>query len=217
MKRTPLKRLSISTVSVLAGLTLVGGLLHTKAGRPLLAHLGAGCPVKASPADVEAARLDSARARRGTEAATSRRALGVALDTTTLKEGKAWAAQQGVSCEDVRAGLLRCVNLPATAIDSSGPTITKLDFGFSLGGERLVNVGVWRSGFTSPVATAQMDAIAASSKHRVGEPTTEAGRRDADYLSSGRHARRGKPRNSRCGRHFIGDFGKGRARFPPIG
>ncbi len=40
MKRAQLKKVVLYTVSVLAGLTLLIGLLHTKAGRPLLAHQG---------------------------------------------------------------------------------------------------------------------------------------------------------------------------------
>ncbi|MEO6599305.1 MAG: hypothetical protein ABIQ16_05490 [Polyangiaceae bacterium] len=186
MKRALLKRVSIYTVSVAAGLTLVGGLLHTKAARPLLAHMGVGCPVKASPEDVEVARINSARAQRGTETATSRPALGFALDTMTLKDVKAWADQKHVSCEDVRVGLLRCVDVPVAAIGGSGPVINKLDFGFSPGSERLVNISAWRGGLTSTVAVAQMDAVVASMKDQVGDPTTEAGTRDASYLAGGR-------------------------------
>jgi len=58
MKRALSIRVSIYAVCVLAGLTVVVGLLHTPAGRPLLALLGVGCPMKVSPEAVEAARLD---------------------------------------------------------------------------------------------------------------------------------------------------------------
>jgi hypothetical protein len=44
------------------------GLLHTPLGRPLLARLGVGCPVQASPEEVERARLKSAHATSGSEA-----------------------------------------------------------------------------------------------------------------------------------------------------
>ena len=63
-KRALLKRVSAYAALGLRGLALVGGLLHTKAGRPLLAHWGVGCPVKASPEAVEAARLNSVRSMR---------------------------------------------------------------------------------------------------------------------------------------------------------
>ncbi len=181
-----LKRVSIYTVSVLVALTLVGGFLHTKAGRPLLAHLGIACPVKASPADVEAARRNSARLQRGTEAVSSRPALGFALDTMTLHDVKAWAEKQHVDCEDVRAGLLRCTHVATAALGAKGPEIDKLDFGFTLADERLVNINAWRSGLSSQVAVAQMDAVIDGLRSQVGAPTTEAGERDARYLSSGR-------------------------------
>ena len=185
MKRALLKRVSIYVGSGWVALTLVGGFLHTKAGRPLLARLGGGCPMKASPADVEAARRSSARAQRGTETAASRPALGFALDRMTLSDVKAWADKQHVSCEDVRAGLLRCTDVPTAALAATGPSINRLDLGFSLGGDSLVNISAWRSGLTGSVAAAQMDAVVASMHDEVGDPTSEAGNRSANYLAAG--------------------------------
>jgi hypothetical protein len=83
-------------LSALAVVTLGGGLLHTKLGRPLLARLGVSCPVKASPEDTEQARLKAARAQRGSEAALSRPALGFALDATVIADVKAWADKKQV-------------------------------------------------------------------------------------------------------------------------
>jgi hypothetical protein len=185
MKRAQLKRVCIHAVSVLAGLTLVIGLLHTKAGRPLLAHLGLGCPVKASPEAVEAARINSARALRGTEAAASRPALGFALDTMKLADVKAWAAQKHVSCDELRVGLIRCTDVPTAAVGGTGPAINQLDFGFSPSTEQLVNISAWRSGLSGPAAVAQMDSAVASLKEQLGDPTHEAGDRSARYLASG--------------------------------
>src|ERR1700709_1773111 len=99
MKRAKWIRVSLYVVSVLVGLTAFVGFLHTKAGRPLLARLGVGCPVKASPEDVEAARLKSARALRGVETAASRPALGFALDSMTLADVKAWVAKNDLNCD----------------------------------------------------------------------------------------------------------------------
>ncbi len=65
MARANWIRVSIYVASGLAALTLLIGLLHTPLGRPLLARLGVGCPVQASPEDTERARLESARATRG--------------------------------------------------------------------------------------------------------------------------------------------------------
>ena len=63
MKRAKWIRVSVYAVAVLAGLTVFVGFLHTKAGRPLLARIGVGCPVKASPEAIEVARDRSARAK----------------------------------------------------------------------------------------------------------------------------------------------------------
>jgi len=185
MKRAQLKRVSIYVVSVLTALTLFGGFLHTKAGRPLLARMGVACPIKASPQAIEAARNNSARAQRGSETAASRPALGFALDHMSLSDVKAWADSKHVSCEDVRAGLLRCTDVPIAALGGSGPPINRLDLGFSLLNARLVNISAWRNGLTSVAAATQMDAVVAGLKERVGLPSREEGSRSAEYLAAG--------------------------------
>jgi len=185
MKRAKLIRVAIYVASLLAALTLVIGVLHTKAARPLLARLGMKCPLQGSAADVEAARLKSARAQRGTEAATSRPALGFSLDGMTLSDVKTWAAKNHVSCDEVRKGsFLRCSDVPESALGGSGPTVSQLDLGFSPTSQHLVNVSAWRSGMTSAAAAQQMNAVVASMKEQVGPPTNEAGDRSAAYLAA---------------------------------
>jgi hypothetical protein len=186
MKRAQLIRAAVYVASVLAALTLVIGALHTKAARPLLARLGVKCPVRGSAKDVEAARLKSARAARGTEVAASRPALGFALDAVTLQEVKAWADQKHVACEEVRkSSFLRCSNVPESALGGTGPSIAQLDFGFAPGSERLVNINAWRSGMSSDAASAQMNAVVAHMQEQLGAPTLEKGDRSASYLASG--------------------------------
>src|ERR1700760_2214274 len=102
MNRARLIRAGIYTASTLALLTAVIGAMHLKAARPLLAMLGVKCPIEATGAEVEVARLESARHARGTEVAASRPALGFALDTTTLTDVKAWAEKNQVSCQESR-------------------------------------------------------------------------------------------------------------------
>ena len=185
MTRAKLKKVAIYTVSVLAGLILLTGFLHTKAGRPLLARLGLRCPVKASPEAVEAARRNAARTLRGTETAASRPALGFALDSMTLSDVKTWAAQKNVSCDELRVGLMRCTDVPSLAVGSTGPVINRLDFGFAPATEHLVNVSAWRSGMTGDAAAAQLSAVVGQMKEQLGMPTHEAGSRTAGYLASG--------------------------------
>ena len=187
MKRARLLRVSLYVVSVLAGLTLFVGFLHTKAGRPLLAHLGVGCPMKASPEDVEAARLNSARTQRGAEAAASRPALGFALDSMTLADVKAWVDKHDLNCDELRTGLMRCSDVPATAFgdQETGPNVDQLDFGFAPASQRLVNISAWRHGLSGDAAAAQMSSIVSAMHKQLGAPTREAGDRTADYLASG--------------------------------
>ena len=185
MKRAQLKRVSCYVAAALALLTLCGGLLHTRAGRPLLARLGLGCPMKASAEDIESARFESARAQRGTRTALARPALGFALDGMSRSDVEAWADAHRVSCEAVRAGLLRCSDVPVTALAGTGPAIERLDFGFSLGTGRLVNLSAWRAGLSSSAAAAQMNAVVASMQEALGEPTRAAGSRTAQYLAAG--------------------------------
>lgn len=187
MKRAKWIRVSLYVVSVFVVLTAFVGFLHTKAGRPLLARLGVGCPVKASPEAVEAARLNSARLSRGVETAASRPALGFALDTATLSDVKAWADKKNVSCDELRAGLLRCNDVPVATLGAgfTGPVINQLDFGFAPATEHLVNISAWRRGMTGAAAAAQMNAVVASMKEQLGAPTSEAGSPTARYLASG--------------------------------
>src|SRR5450432_2455096 len=186
MKRAKLVRVAIYVASVLAALTLVIGVLHTKAARPLLARLGMKCPLQGSAKDVEAARLKSARAGRGTEAAASRPALGFALDAMTLQDVKAWADKKQVACEEVRkSSFLRCSNVPESALGSTGPSIAELDFGFAPATQRLVNISAWRNGMSSGAASAQMNAVVASMKEQLGAPTVEKGERSGRFLASG--------------------------------
>jgi len=185
MTRAQLKRVSSYVLGLPILLVLVGGLLHTPAGRPLLARLGVGCPIKASPEDIEAGRLGSARVQRGTAAAPSRPALGFELDRISRREVETWAAARHLSCADVRAGLLRCVDVPAAALGEPGPSIERLDFGFSLAEGRLVNLSAWRSGLSSRVAAAHLNEVVARMNAALGAPTRQAGQRSAEYLAGG--------------------------------
>lgn len=185
MKRALWLRISIAALSALVVLTALIFALHTKAGRPLLARLGVGCPIQASPESIEAARSESARVQRGSEVAASRPALGFVLGQMTLTEVKAWAERAHVECGLVRAGLLRCRNVPRAALGGRGAEVNRLDLGFLLGSERLVNISAWRSGLSGPVAAAELDAVVARLEQQVGAPTREAGRRSAEYLAAG--------------------------------
>jgi len=185
MTRARLIRAGIYTASTLAFLTAVIGALHLRAARPLLAKLGVKCPIEATGADVERARLKSARSARGTETATSRPALGFALDTMTLADVHAWADKNHVECDESRQStLLKCTNVPGSAVGNTGSTISELDFGFTPKDARLVNLSAWHNGMSSAAAAAEMNAVVASLEKQLGAPLEQKGDRSASYLAA---------------------------------
>jgi len=187
MARTRYLRVSIYVASSLAALTAAIGLLHTPLGRPLLARLGVGCPVQASPEDVERARLQSAHATRGTEASPARPALGFVLDQMTIKDVETWAERAQVSCEELRAGtVLSCKNVPESALGGRiGGPIDELELAFSPTSKRLVNLATTQYGLDGDTAAAQMSAVVSGLAGQLGKPTREVGERSGNYLASG--------------------------------
>jgi len=187
MARASLIRVSIYVASGLAVLTLLVGVLHTPLGRPLLARLGVGCPVQASPEDVERARVKSARATRGTEASPAQPALGFVLDKMTEEDARSWADREHVSCESQRGGsLLTCKDVPGSALSGrAGGPIDELALAFSPGSKRLVNIATAQYGLDGTTAAQQMQDVVASLERQLGKPTREAGERSARYLSGG--------------------------------
>ena len=188
MARAKLIRVSVYVASTLAALTLLVGLLHTSLGRPLLARLGVGCPVQASPEDVERARRDSARATRGSEPSPAQPALGFVLDEMTMADAQAWAEREQVSCEEQRGGtLLMCSHVRAAALGGSGgETTDELVLAFSPKTKRLVNI-----------ATTEYSS-AALLIPRPGLHACETGMLPASLLGHAPVARRSPARRDSC-------------------
>jgi len=185
MARAKLIRVSVYVASTLAALTLLVGLLHTSLGRPLLARLGVGCPVQASPEDVERARRDSARATRGSEPSPAQPALGFVLDEMTMPDAQAWAEREQVSCEEQRGStILMCSHVRAAALGGSGgETTDELVLAFSPKTKRLVNIATTEYGLDGTAAASRMARIVSNLEEKLGKPTREAGERSASYLA----------------------------------
>ena len=186
MARTTLIRVLSYVAAALAVSTLLVGVLHTSFGRPLLARLGVGCPVQASPEDVERARLVSAHATEGDERSPAQPALGFVLDRMTESDVKAWALREHVSCDEQRGGtVLSCTQVPESALggDMGGMT-DELVLAFSPKSRRLVNIATTQYGLDGDAAAARMDRVVASLEEKLGKPTREAGERSARYLTA---------------------------------
>jgi len=186
MARAKWIRGSIYAASGLAALTAIAGLLHTPLGRPLLARMGVGCPVQASPEDVERARLKAARATQGKDASPAQPALGFVLDRMTAKDVEAWAEREHVSCEDLRSGtIVSCKDVPESALGGrSGGSVNELVLAFSPTSKRLVNISTSQFGLDGERAAAQMSAVVAGLEQKLGKPTREVGERSGAYLDS---------------------------------
>ncbi len=186
MTRARWIRVSIYVASSLAALTAAIGLLHTPLGRPLLARLGVGCPVQASPEDAERARLESARATQGTTASPARPALGFVLDKMTLADVEAWADRNHVDCDEQRSGtLLDCKDVPESALSGRiGSPINELELAFSPRTKRLVNIATTQYDLSSSSAAEQMTAVVAGLEDQLGKPTHETGRPSSAYLAA---------------------------------
>lgn len=186
MARAQWIRVSVYVASGLAVLTLAIGLLHTPLGRPLLARLGVGCPVQASPEEVERARLTSARATAGSEASPAQPALGFVLGKMTIKDVYAWADREHVNCDDSRGGtVLSCKDVPSSALGArKGGVVDELVLAFSPVTQRLVNIATTQYGLDPNLAAAQMSEVVAGLERQLGKPTREAGERSANYLAS---------------------------------
>lgn len=172
---------------VAASAVVVGGIgfLHMPAARPLLRMLGGGCPLKASAAEVESARLTAARETRGTDPAPARPALGFMLDVTSSDDVRAWAKKAGIACKEEREGTyFACADVPAASLGEAG-RITDVSFGFSPTTKRLVNLTTLRLDLTGDDAARQLASIAARLEKELGAPSSAAGEPSGTYLSSG--------------------------------
>jgi len=173
-------------------LTAAIGVLHTPMARPLLSKIG-GCPVgKATPADIEAARMGAVRETRGVAPAPARPALGFTLDRSTPADVHAWGKQLGVPCENKREGtLVVCHAVPRAALEGHAGqpgTIDDLAFAFRPRDGRLVNITATSLALPSGDASARMQHVTGTLRASLGVPTDAAGDPTAEYLASGDYA-----------------------------
>lgn len=196
LRRRGIKGLVGATVFALAATGFIG-FLHTSAGRPLLARLGVGCPVKrVTPQQAEALRQQGVAAVRGGTPAPSRPALGMRLDDSTESEVIAWAAQRRLACKAVVLGLhqVQCTNVPAlalaaTAFDNAdtadtAAAVDELTFAFNPAGS-LISVEVFRSRLSPAHAADLFSRQTRDLTAALGEAPVQLGQPTSTYLASG--------------------------------
>ena len=157
---------------VLAAATLVTGILHLPAARPLLLLIGA-CPVgRASASEIEEARGIALRSLRGHGRAPARPALSFDLERTTLDDVRGWARARGIACDLSREStLLVCSRVPAPALRSTAlRSIDEVAFVFRVRDRRLVNVTTLTTGVAPKGAADSFAAIADGLASTLGAP-----------------------------------------------
>jgi hypothetical protein len=166
----------------------VGGFLHTKAGRPILAAMGVSCPAaRVSPAEVESLRQRALATLRGPTRAVSRPAFGLRLDATTQAEVVAWTKERNLDCSTSARPTRRvtCLNVPAAALPSTamGAAADEVNFTFFPDG-RLLGIETLRRTLTGENAARLFATITTTLSAEVGEATERAGEATAQYLDS---------------------------------
>jgi hypothetical protein len=174
---------------LLAALTGLGALLHLPAARPLLAWLGAPCPVRNVSADtVQALRRPALRALQGESAAPHRPALGLALEATRMDEAREWARRHGVACVGTVRGLhyLQCQRVSGRALgltaDSGG--VDDLSLAFDERG-LLIGVDALRSGLSAESAARLGAGIITRLQSDLGAPTEAVGEWTPAFFGAG--------------------------------
>lgn len=180
------KKIFIGVPAAAMLLTGLMGVLHMPFARPALAWIGFGCPIpQASPEEIEAARMSSARAARGTTLAAERPALGFQLDKMSKTEVDAWIAQHDLKCSELQKGMvLKCENVPAAALGLSGGNVDDLAFKFEPKQLKLVTVTSLRNQLDASTAANTMNTITAELREKLGEGRN-VGTPTAQYLASG--------------------------------
>jgi hypothetical protein len=181
------KRAAIAACVVVAAT----GLLHTRAGRPLLAKLGGGaagaCPILVgmSPQTLEDHRVAAMKPLAGEARAPTRAALAFTLATTTRGEVTAWTTSHGLACKDDVAGTAwRCADVDPKALDDGQVPIDDLFFVFDPAG-KLVALDVMHKGASADDASRLLDDAFARLRRVLGSPpTATSGDRTSTYLTS---------------------------------
>jgi hypothetical protein len=182
--RTKFFRTARAVVLTALAATAVIGLLHAKAGRPLLAKLG-GCPVQHANRD----NMDAIRKYAVAQSppvdgtAPARPALGFKLDQTTEDDVRAWAKTNKVTCEENSTrGSFVCRNVPGSALgDPDVLPVEELTMAFSPAG-KLVNLLAMRESLSSIKASQVFVARAARLEKEIGAPSHAGGKSDPAFF-----------------------------------
>ena len=180
---TTARRAAIAAVLAVGAI----GLLHTSAGKPLLARLSgkSGCPVLAgqTPEKLEEGRVASLKPLAGEGRAAARPALTFVLGATKRADVTSWADGRKLACkDDLNGTALRCSDVDAHSVDDGDVPIEDLFFRFTPEGT-LVALDAMHRGANGDEAAQLLDAASSRLARALGAPTTTRGERTSAYLT----------------------------------
>lgn len=158
------------------------GWMHTPGARPILGALGVKCPItkNANPVVMDNVRRQQMAAP-DAPLAPRRPALGLELDKSTLKDGRAWADQRGLKCSEHQRGYeyLQCPSVLPSAIGEaySAAPIDMLVLTFGSKGT-LIGVQTYRRGVSVGEVVAILTGGQKSLARDLGPPTATLGSAD---------------------------------------
>lgn len=174
------RRVRFTAVAAVAGLGLATaaiGMMHTAAGRHVLARLGVPCPVNQVDAQlVQAVRSEALVRARGEQRAADRPALNLRLDVTTFAELGTWAMRTHAHCDAINRGYrhLRCRGVPADSLGIVGPAISEIWFSFAHD-DTLTAINLYRRGMTEQQTLQSWQVATQRLRERLGAPTQSTG------------------------------------------
>ncbi len=196
MKPTNKEKMTRGTLLSLTGLVVVFGcfgFLYTEAGQniPFVRNISSLLGHTARPENISSKQMDQLRMQavlhlKGSEKAPARPAMGLNLDTTTIREAANWLQSVGLKCVHGVLGyaFLRCQKIPSQTLGlNSNSLIDEMDLSFNSHG-KLIAVNILHRKLSALQGVDLISAISQSLRDALGAPTKVIGLNDVKTFST---------------------------------
>lgn len=188
------EKLTRGVLLSLTGLVIVlgfFGVIHTQAGQqiPFVRELAAWIGYDLPHGDISATQMDHFRTQavlhlKGDQNAPHRPALGLNLDSTTIRQTADWLQTKGLKCLHGVSGyaFIQCKNVPSASLGLNNDSqanvlIDEVDFSFNSGG-KLIAVNLLRRKLSASAGVDLISVISQALKNSLGVPTKIIGQND---------------------------------------